>query len=69
MYYTMVMLEKRVTSLRLSLEAKRLLKMIARKLGITQSGALEIAIRRLAHIEQVDIDSPPRPPNEDTPSL
>jgi predicted DNA-binding protein len=41
------------TSIRLTPEAARLLKQLAKKLGITQAGVVEIAIRRLAEIEKV----------------
>lgn len=41
-------MEKRATSVRLSVEAKRLLASVARRLGISKTAALELAIRLLA---------------------
>jgi len=42
------MKEKRATSFRLTVEALRLLAMLSETLGISQTGALEIAIRSMA---------------------
>lgn len=46
--------EKTTTSLRMTPEAKRLLQELAKKLGISQTSVIEIAIRRLAEIEKVE---------------
>jgi predicted DNA-binding protein len=42
------------TSLRLTPEAKRLLQLLAQKLGISQASVIEIAIRYLAEREHTD---------------
>lgn len=47
--------KKKLTSMRLSLEAKELIEVIAKKLGISQAAVMEIAIRRLAEIEDVNL--------------
>jgi predicted DNA-binding protein len=47
------MRKKHPTSIRLTPEAERLLKELAKKLGITQAAVMEIAIRRLAELESV----------------
>ena len=39
------------TSLRMSQEAKRLLKQLSEKLGVSQSAIIELAIRKLAKQE------------------
>jgi predicted DNA-binding protein len=44
---------KRATSFRLSTRARELLSAIAKKLGITQSGCLELMIRDRAEREKV----------------
>lgn len=44
---------KKPTSLRLTPDAMRLLKEIAKKLGISQTSVIEIAIRRMAESEDV----------------
>jgi predicted transcriptional regulator len=44
---------KRLTSVRLSSEAKRLLALIAHKLSVSQSAVLELAIREKATREGV----------------
>lgn len=49
-------MNKQATSIRLTSEAKRLIKKLADKLGVTQASIIEIAIRRLAEIEGVDQD-------------
>ena len=43
--------EKKKTSIRLSSEAKALLEQLSKKLGISQSAVLEIAIRTFAKQE------------------
>ena len=48
------MKESKTTSLRLTSEAKRLLVALALKLGLSQAGVIELAIRRLAEIEKVE---------------
>jgi predicted transcriptional regulator len=45
--------KKYATSIRLSPEAKRLISELAKKLGVSQSAILEIAIRRLAEQEKI----------------
>ncbi len=47
-------MDKQATSIRLTPEAKRLIKELAKKLGVTQASIIEIAIRRLAEIEGVE---------------
>lgn len=47
-------MDKQLTSIRLTPEAKRLIKELAKKLGVTQAAIMEIAIRRLAEIEGVE---------------
>jgi hypothetical protein len=42
---------KRPSSVRLSDQAKALIEQVARELGLTRSGALELLIRRGAEIE------------------
>ena len=49
----MLIMGKRSTSLRLSPEAKRLLELLAQKLGVTKSSILELAIREKAKREDV----------------
>jgi hypothetical protein len=46
--------KKRSTSVRLTPEALRLLALLNRKLGVNQSGVIELAIRRLAQAEGVE---------------
>jgi predicted DNA-binding protein len=47
------MRKKNATSVRVTPEATRLLKQLAKSLGISQAGVIEIAVRRLAEIEKV----------------
>ena len=49
-----VAMEKQYTSMRLTLEARRLLATLALHLGITQTAVLEIALRLLARREHVE---------------
>lgn len=44
---------KKQTSLRMSEEGKRLLELLAEKLGISQAAVLELAIREMAKREEV----------------
>ncbi|HJR06618.1 MAG TPA: ribbon-helix-helix protein, CopG family [Pyrinomonadaceae bacterium] len=44
---------KTATSVRLSLEAKRLIKLLSQKMGISQSAVLELSIREKAEKEKV----------------
>lgn len=44
---------KRATSVRLTSEAKRLMAVIAKKMGISQSAVLELAIRQFAKNEGI----------------
>jgi len=53
MRYNCVMDNKQATSIRLTPEAKSLIKELAKKLGISQAAIMEIAIRRLAESEGV----------------
>ncbi len=53
MMYAGGMRKKQATSIRLSAEAKRLLLALSEKLGISQTAAMEIAIRRLAEQEHI----------------
>ena len=41
-------MDKKPTSIRLSVEAKRLRKLLAKQLGVSESAVLELAIRELA---------------------
>jgi predicted DNA-binding protein len=41
------------TSLRLSEEGKQLRKLLAKKLGLSESAVIELALRRLAEMEGV----------------
>lgn len=45
---------KQLTSIRLTTEAKRLIALIAHRLGVTKSAVLELAIRRMAQQEKVE---------------
>lgn len=53
MRYNCVMDNKQATSIRLTPEAKRLVKELAKRLGVSQTAIMEIAIRRLAESEGV----------------
>lgn len=44
---------KKATSIRLSEEAKRLLKLLSEKLGVSQTAILELAIREKAEKEKI----------------
>ena len=46
-------MDKQATSIRLTPEAKRLIKELANKLGVTQASIIEIAIRKLAEVEGI----------------
>jgi predicted transcriptional regulator len=48
---------KKPTSIRLSPEALALCAALARKLGSTRTGILEMAVRRLAEAENVQIST------------
>lgn len=43
------------TSIRLSEEGKQLRKLLAKKLGLSESAVVELAIRKLAETERVTI--------------
>lgn len=43
------------TSYRISDEGKQIMKLIAKKLGVNDTAILEIAIRRLAELEDIKI--------------
>lgn len=53
MRYTFSMERKLVTSIRLTLEAKRLLQHLAAKLGVSQAAILELLIRQKAKEERI----------------
>lgn len=46
--------EKSSTSIRLTAEGKRLLETVAEAMGVSQSAAMEIAVRLLAKREKVE---------------
>jgi predicted transcriptional regulator len=46
-------MDKKPTSIRLSEEARRLRALLAKKLGVSQSAVLELAIRELARREGI----------------
>jgi predicted DNA-binding protein len=48
------MKNKSNTSVRLTIEAYRLLRELAKKLGVSQTAILEISIRRLAKLEGLE---------------
>ena len=52
-HYTLSMETKLLTIVRLSAEAKRLVALLANRLSISQSAALELAIRAMAKREGV----------------
>lgn len=56
-YHVTTMKKKRSgpTSVRMSLEAKRLREALSNKLGISMAAVLEIAVRRLADIEGIEV--------------
>ncbi|HEX4207251.1 MAG TPA: hypothetical protein VHZ51_24240 [Ktedonobacteraceae bacterium] len=45
--------QKKPTSIRLSEEGKRLRKLLAKRLGVSESAVLELALRRLAEMEGI----------------
>jgi len=45
---------KKPTSIRLSVEGKRLQKALADKLGLSESAVIELALRRLAEQEGIE---------------
>lgn len=53
MSYTCLMEKKQLTSMRLSPTAKRLLRQLANKLGISQAAVSELALRHLARHEHI----------------
>ena len=52
-WYNGGMRTKQATSIRLTPEAKRLLQLLAEKLGLSQTGILELAIREKAKREGI----------------
>jgi predicted DNA-binding protein len=46
-------MSKKLTSIRLTPEAKQLIEKLAKHMGISQSSVLEIAVRELAKKEQI----------------
>lgn len=54
MRYNSTMKNSQPTSMRLTKEAKLLIREIAKKLGINQTAVVELAVRRLAEIENVN---------------
>lgn len=53
MVYNNPMTEKVLTSVRMTKRAKQLIKLIARKNGITQTAVIELAIRQMAKSENL----------------
>jgi hypothetical protein len=51
-----VYMNKVLTSIRISLTAKKLLVALANKLGISQSAVIEIAVRDKAKAEGVEVE-------------
>lgn len=51
--YTMKTLREKPTTIRFTHRGKRLLELLAEKMGISQSAVIEVAIRKLAEIENV----------------
>ena len=51
--YTVYMNNKQLTSLRLTPEAKKLLKLLAQKKGVSQAAIVEMLVRDLAKKENV----------------
>jgi predicted DNA-binding protein len=47
---------KKATSIRLSEEGKQLRKLLAERLGLSESAVIELALRRLAEMEGVKRD-------------
>lgn len=46
---------KKPTNIRLSEDAKKLLTILAQKLGLSQTGVIELAIRELARKEKIHL--------------
>lgn len=53
MRYNCKMNKKHLTSVRLSQDAKKLIVALSKKLGVSQSAVLELAIRQLAKQEKI----------------
>jgi len=47
------MANKEQTSMRLTPEAKRLLEKLAKKLGVSRTAVMEMAVRRMAEVEKI----------------
>ena len=47
------MANKEQTSMRLTPEASRLLEKLAKKLGVSRTAVMEMAVRRLAEVEKI----------------
>ena len=45
---------KKPTSIRLSEDGKRIRKLLAKKLGLSESAIVELALRRLAEMERIN---------------
>ncbi len=50
-------MDKQSTSIRLTPEAKRLIRELAKKLGVSQTAIIEIAIRKFAESEGIEWDA------------
>jgi hypothetical protein len=53
---------KTQTSIRLSRDAMVLRRLLARKLGLSESAVIELSLRRLAELEHVHLPKPKRRP-------
>ena len=58
---------KKTTSIRLSEDGKQLRKKLAKKLGLSESAVIELAIRRLAGMEDVKMEEKQHPSKELSP--
>jgi predicted DNA-binding protein len=58
---------KKTTSIRLSEDGKQLRKKLAKKLGLSESAVIELAIRRLAGMEDVKTEEEKSPAKELSP--
>ncbi|MCZ7554758.1 MAG: hypothetical protein M5U05_19645 [Anaerolineales bacterium] len=54
------------TSIRLSRDGQILRRLLARKLGLSQTAVIELGIRRLAELENVKVPKPKRKPQKPT---
>ena len=49
--------KKIATSIRISSDGKNMLEKLSAHLGVTQAGVIEMALRRLMHIEGLQLES------------